>query len=72
MKSVEYGATSTWVVIECLTLEAKKTLLPLTHVEFVGSKLKVERPKKFLSRVLGLVTEVPIITDSSFSKTKSK
>lgn len=29
IKSIEYGATKSWVVLECSTLEAKKALLPL-------------------------------------------
>jgi len=38
--------------LECSTLEAKKALLPLNQVEFVNCKIKVERPRKFLERIL--------------------
>nr|QZA51943.1 splicing factor u2af1 [Paramecium bursaria] len=55
IKSIEYGATKSWVVLECSSIDAKRTLLPLNQVEFVNHKLKIERPRKFLERILNPV-----------------
>ncbi|CAK90407.1 unnamed protein product (macronuclear) [Paramecium tetraurelia] len=53
IKAIEYGATKSWVVLECSSKEAKRALVTQDQVQFVNNcKIKVERPRKFLERIL--------------------
>jgi hypothetical protein len=61
IKKIEYGPSKTWVALECVNLESKKTLVPLNYVEYVNCKLRVEKPRKFLRRIMTATPDVLIL-----------
>ena len=58
VKSLEFGVLRSWVVLELSSREAKQTVAPLDILEYIGCKIKIEKPKKFLDRILNASTEV--------------
>ena len=55
---IEYGIVKSWIILELSNKEAKQTLAPLEYLEYINCKLRVDKPKKFLYRLLNATADV--------------